>query len=202
MNEQATTWSYLLAGPGSDNRLRAVMRRIACDLSNITGQVINNTPPLIERVPIAKVATRAGAPKTEAVGVFLLMKGDLRGQVVLILPLTGALNLVDLLMGEPLGTATGLGVVERSALAELGNITLSYFLNAVAALTGTPNLLRPSSPITMVDMLGAILDVIVAPTATVRSNLLLVETVFEDAQNIMQARFWVLPNPATLDFIV
>jgi len=41
-------------------------------------------------------------------GARLLIDGDLRGQALLILSLKSALNLVDLLLEEPLGTAVQL----------------------------------------------------------------------------------------------
>jgi chemotaxis protein CheC len=189
----------LITGPRSESRLGAVMQRMACGLSNTTGRAISSALPRVKRVPIAQVVTRAGAPETEAVGIYLLIKGELRGQAVLILPLTSALNLVDLLLDEPLGTTDRLGVLARSALAEIGNITLSYFLNAVAALTWTPNLLRPSPPAMLVDELSAVLDVIVTTMGAARNDLLIIETTFKDVENIVQARFWVLPNPAALD---
>jgi chemotaxis protein CheC len=136
------------------------------------------------------------------IGVYLLIGGGLRGQAILILPLPSALNLVDLLMGEPPGTATELGEMERSALGEVGNLIVSYFLSAVADLVGMPQLLRPSPPAVMVDMLGAILDVIITPVAAVRDDLLIVETAFEGVQGTVQARFWVLPDPALRDLTV
>lgn len=201
MNEQSITWNHLITGPHTESRLSTIMQYIAYDLSNTMGRAISNAPPLIERVPIAQVATRAGAPETETVGVYLLIKSKLRGQAVLILPLTNALNVVDMLLDKPLGTTDKLNVAAQSALAEIGNIALSSFLNAVAALTGTPDLLRPSPPVTLVDVLSTILDVIVTPMAAVRDDLVIIETIFKDVKNTVQARFWVLPNPATLDFM-
>jgi chemotaxis protein CheC len=135
----------------------------------------------------------------ERVGIYLVLGSGLRGQAILILPLDSALNLADLLMGEQPGTATYLGIVERSALAEVGNMAVSYFLNAVSTISETPELLRPSPPAVMVDMLGAILDVIVTPVAAVRDDLLIIETAFRDSAGAIQGRFWVLPDPTIRD---
>ena len=63
----------------------------------------------------------------------------------------------------------------------------------------TPVWLRPSPPAVMVDMLGAILNVIVTPVAAVRDDLLIVETVFRDSSRTVEGRFWVLPDPALRD---
>jgi chemotaxis protein CheC len=116
-----------------------------------------------------------GDPESEMVGIYLLMKGDLSGQAILIFPLASALNLADALLDAPLGTSSSLGDLECSALAEAGNLTVSYFLNAMAALTGIP--LRPSPPAVMVDMLGAILNVVITSLAATSDDLLMIETV-------------------------
>ena len=114
----------------------------------------------------------------------------------MILPITSAFHLADLMMNERPGTATTLGVLEQSALSEAGNMMLSNFLNGVASLDEMPDLLRPSPPAVMVDMLGAILNVVLTPVAAVRDDLLIIETTFRDTLRSVQGRFWVLPDPA------
>ena len=78
-------------------------------------------------------------------------------------------------------------------------MAVSYFLNGVAKLADMPDLLRPSPPALMVNMLGAILDVIITPVAAVRDDLLIIETDFEDIKGTTRGRFWVLPDPAVRD---
>ena len=90
---------------------------------------------------------------------------------------------------DDLDIAAVSGIYETSPVETDGG----YFLNAVAALTGTSNLLRPSPPVTMVDRMGAILDVIVTSLSAAREELLLIETIFKDAQDTLQLCFWVLP---------
>jgi chemotaxis protein CheC len=199
MNDEKAIWRSLVNEPRSEHRLRKVMWRVASGLSKLTGCTITNDDPVVEQVPIYQVTERAGGPEDKMVGIYLVMSGGLHGQAIMILPMTSALNLVDLIMGEEPGTATQLGIVERSALSELGNIALSCFLNGVAALDETPDLLRPSPPAVMVDMLGAILDVIITPVAAVRDDLLIIDIPFQDHWRTLQGRFWVLPNPAIQD---
>ena len=194
MNNQKAVWSSLITGPRSGYLLRKVMWHVAGGLSGVVGRTIYNDLPKVEKVPIAQVPARAGGPEAEMVGIYLMIGGGLRGQAILILPMASALNLADLMMNERPGTAAELGPVEHSALAEVGNMTVSSFLNGVASLIEMPDLLRPSPPAVMVDMLGAILDVIVTPVAIVRDDLLIVETAFSDARRTVQGRFWVIPD--------
>ena len=203
MNGQREIWTHLLSGPRSEYLLRTAMWRMTRGLSIISGRAISNGDPRIERVPISHVATHAGSPEEERVGIYLVMSGGLRGQTIIILPLTNALYLADLLMGDPPGTATELGEMERSALAEVGNLVVSAFLNTMARIKTiraqnpkAPSLMRPSPPAVMVDMLGAILDVVVTPVAAVRDDLLIIEADFGDAQRTVQGCLWIIPDPA------
>ncbi len=196
MDSQSEIWKRILQGPDSDVILRAAVRRVGHGLSNMVNKVITGGSPKIKTVPIARVATHAGAPDAEMVGIYLRIETGLRGQAILMLPLTFALNLTDLVMGLLPGTSVELGVMERSALAEVGNLTLSYFLNTIASFTEEPDMLQPSPPVVMVDMLGAILNIIAAPAAFVSDDLLIVETIFRDIEKTVWVRFWVLPDPS------
>ncbi len=203
MNGQKAIWNRLITGPRSEYMLRAAMWRVAHGLSSIVGRTISNDEPQIKRVPISQVTAHASGPEAERVGVYLVLQDGLHGQTILILPLVCALRLVDLLLGEQPGTTTDLGVIERSALAEVGNLAVSSFLNTVAAHNPeTSNLLRPSPPAVMVDMLGAILNVIITPIAAVRDDLLIIETNFRDAAGAVRGRFWILPDPTVQSLTV
>ncbi|HDQ72104.1 MAG TPA: hypothetical protein ENN19_08410 [Chloroflexi bacterium] len=199
MKDQESIWRSLVSEPHSLAKLNKVMWRVANGLSEATGRRFNNDFPSVDRVPIAQVPVRAGGPEEKMVGVYLIIGGGLRGQALFILSMNGALNLADLMLGNQPGVSTQLGVIERSALSELGNMALSYFLNGVASLDNMPDLLRPSPPAVMVDMLGAILNVVLTPVAAVRDDLLIIETAFSDSAKLVDGRFWVLPDPALKD---
>jgi len=203
MDEQKALWSRLISGPRSDYMLRAIMWRVARGLSTMSGQPISYGNPRIDRVPITQVSTYAGGPEVERVGIYLVMNGGLRGQALLILSKTSALHLAGLLTGDPLGAATELGVVERSALAEVGNLAVSAFLNTMAVHNPQAStLLRPSPLAVMVDMLGAVLNVIVTPVAAVRDDLLIIDTDLGNAQQTVHGRFWIIPDPEIEDLAV
>ena len=199
MNDQKTIWSDLIEGPQSEHKLRAIMWRVAGGLSDIAGRAISSDDPVVERIPLHQVTQRAGDPEAKMVGVYLVMGGGLHGQALLILSVDSALNLADLMMGEEPGTTTELGEIERSALAEVGNITVSRFLAGVASLGEMADVLHPSPPAVMVNMLAATLDVIVTPIAAVRDDLVIIETTFKDGRGAVAGHLWVLPDPSVLD---
>lgn len=191
----AHIWDRLLSGPESDTILQGACARVAEGLSGMTGRPIEASDPRVKHIALAQVDAHLGAPEAEMVGIYLRLEAGLQGQAIFVIPLPIALNLVDLLMDARPGTSVELGLMERSALAEVGNLMLSYFLNAVADLAEVAGMLQPSPPEVMVDMLGAILDVVMAPAAFVSDELLVIESLFRDRARTIWIRFWVLPAP-------
>ncbi len=192
--KERDTWHSLTRGPRSGMVLHAAMAHAARGLTDMVGHTITHDAPQVKNIPVSEMIVRASDLATETVGVYLQIEGGLSGQAMLILPLTFALNLVDLATNAPQGTTTALGRIECSALAEVGNLTLAYFLNAVAETTGRPEILQPSPPAVMVDMLGDILDLVVRPAAALSESPLIVETIFKDVTKSVQFRFWLLPD--------
>ena len=198
MSEQVVLLNDLVARHQTDELLALAMDNAARGLSEMLGRTITIDVPRVQTVPISRVTDHVGGPETDMVGVYLLIEGEMPGQAILMATLEDALRLVDLLMGEPEGTTRELGDLERSALAEAGNLTVSFFLNALANSIGLSS--RPSPPAVMVDMLGAIMGVVAAPVAAFADELLIVETAFKEPHRTVNVHFWVLPYPVmTLD---
>jgi len=174
----------------------AGVTRAAAGLAGMLGQEVTVTQPNLRLMPLAEVPGVLGGPEQEAVGIYLQAVGELSGQIMLILPLAKAMELVDLLLGVEPGATQTLGSLERSALAEVGNITGTFFLNAVAVACGLHS--RPSPPAVMVDMVGAILDIIVAMSAGVSETVLVIEAAFLRDDREVEAHFWVIPDNAAL----
>ncbi len=194
MNDARALWTRLLDGPDSARILGAAMERVAHGVSNMMGQAVCNDTPQVKTVHFTQIGACSGTPEAETVGVYLEIQHGLRGWAVLLLPLDLALRVAELVMGAQPHSVTRLGLEERSALAEVGNLILSYFLNAVAELTGRPDVLLPSPPAVVVDMMAAILDLVVTPAAAFRDELTIIETPFRDSASSVQACFWVLPD--------
>ncbi len=187
-----------------DDRLLAFLDVIAKEglqnaakgFSGMVGETLRVKNPNVSLVPLSHIPEMLGGPENEAVGIYLRVEGDLAGQIMLILPCEKAFGLVDLIMGLSPGTTNHLGHLERSALAEVGNITGSFFLNSVANQTGVNS--RPSPPAVMVDMVGAILDIIVATSGGLSAHVLMFKASFELGEQELEADFWVIPDPKTL----
>jgi chemotaxis protein CheC len=72
-------------------------------------------------------------------------------------------------------------------------------MNSVAAITGIP--LRPTPPAVMVDMAGAIIDIIIATTGGLSDSVMMLKAKFILGGRAVQADFWVLPDSHTLQLL-
>jgi chemotaxis protein CheC len=182
----------LMAREGAQNAARG--------LSGMVGEPLTVSEPRVRLVPLSEISALLGGPENEAVGIYLRVEGEIAGQMMMVIPYPRALELSDMLLCVPAGTTTCLGRLERSALAELGNLAGSFFLNAINAATGIGA--RPSPPAVMVDMIGAILDVILAMSEGLSESVLMVEATFSRKGLGAQANFWLIPDRGTLEAIV
>jgi len=188
-----------------DDRLHALLKVMSGEgvnyaargFSGMVGRNLAISEPRVQLVPLAELPVLFGGPESEAVGIYLRTQGDLAGQMMLVLNYAQALELVDLMMGLPVGETQTLGTLERSALAELGNLTGTFFLNAMAHYAGLQT--RPTPPAVMVDMIGAILDVIAATYGGMGRHVLMLQVEFLGDQREVAADFCVIPDPGVLE---
>lgn len=155
--------------------------------------VKSSTAKLVKLLDISKML---GGPEDETVAIYLKTEGGIAGQMMLVMPFEKAMGLVDMIMGEPEGTTTSLGQMEKSALQELGNITGTYFLNYVSDNTGSS--VRPTPPAVMVDMCAAILDIVIATAGVENEEVLMLDADFVQGELSTEIQFWVIPDPKTI----
>jgi chemotaxis protein CheC len=172
----------------------------AYGFSAMVGRKIQFSRPEARLVPILTIPEVVGKPDDDAVGIYLRFNGDLSGQIMMIIPHQKALELTDLLMELPSGTTQHLGPLERSALGELGNLCGSFFLNSIAKTVSAD--FRPSVPAVMVDMVGAILDVVVVTTGGISEHALLMQANFMDGARGVDVEFWVIPDLKALESLI
>jgi chemotaxis protein CheC len=172
----------------------------ASGFSGMVGRKIQFNNPVARLVPVLSIPEIVGRPDDDAVGIYLRFDGDLAGQIMMIVPHIKALELADLLMDLPQGTTQHLGSLERSALGELGNLCGSFFLNSMAGKVNAD--FRPSPPAVMVDIVGAILEIVVVTTGGIGERALLMQANFMDGSRCVEADFWVIPDMNSLEDLI
>jgi chemotaxis protein CheC len=177
-----------LAGKGFANA--------ALGFSQMIGEQLSVISPEVSKVKLSSLYEILGGAENDAVGIYLRFEGNLKGQVMMVIPYQQAMDIADMLMERPTGTTTELGVMERSALAEVGNLTGSFFLNAIAEITGISS--HPTPPAVMIDMVGSILDVVIATMGDIGDEVLMFRATFIRGDRSAKTDFWVLPDQLTL----
>jgi chemotaxis protein CheC len=126
-------------------------------LSMLLGRSVDISVPSARALSFADAVDATGDPETEITGILLGTVGDLEGIVLLLVSPADAETICALL-----GVEAGSEYVD-SALGEVGNIVGSSYINALAEMTGMA--IEPTPPATATDMLGAIVETVLAGQA-------------------------------------
>jgi chemotaxis protein CheC len=140
----------------------------ATALSTLLGQAIDVSVPTAVALPLADAVESVGAPDELVTGVVMPVVGDLDAIVVLLFGADDAATVCTML-GVDSGTEVG-----TSALAEVGNILGSSYINAIVSMTGLA--IEPHPPQTANDMLGAIVSSVLAVGASQGDVALLLDS--------------------------
>lgn len=140
----------------------------------LQGKLLRLEVPDVRILYFEELAEYVGGLDQVVAGVFIQISGDVSGHMAFILPVESAAVLIRLLVGD--GQEHGVfDELGRSAIAELGNIMVTSYLNALAALTNL--VMKPSIPGLAVDMAGAVWESILAG-AQVDDEVTLIRTEF------------------------
>jgi chemotaxis protein CheC len=160
-------------------------------LSSMLGRSVDITVPSARVLPIAEAVGAVGDPEADATGVVLGVVGDMGASVLLLFTPQDA-ELMCGMLGVEAGTEIG-----DSALQEIGNIVGTSYINALAEMTGMA--LEPTPPGVASDMLGAIVQSVLAERAGATDVALLLdsELVVEDAD--CSVSFLLMPDQGGVD---
>jgi len=175
-------------------------QKAAEGISWLLGEKLDVSHPAFETLDFSALMAELGGPENEIVGIYIEARDDIPIHVMLIMPLPEALRLTAALLGEDPGTVEEIGELGHSALAEMANVTGTQFFNAIAEITGKT--LRPSTPAVMIDMLGSILNIIIAKTGCISGDVLTFETAFVRQKQDMKINFRAISSPEALEALM
>lgn len=178
--------------PVWDQLLRRGMTNAINGLSRMVGRDFEISSISIRQVPAREMPDLLGGPESMVVGVYITFSGASNGHILLAHQPEFAYAILDLLLGNPQGTCKNLDEMSQSALGEMGNVTGTFFLNAIADALGI--LLNPSPPIVLLDMAGAILDIALSEILAERDDVFVVETSFHISDRTIAGKFLIMPN--------
>ncbi len=172
------------------------LRRVSEALTEMFGAAVAVTAVHIRSVPLAEAGGLVGSPEQEVAAVYLGAAGGLPGHLLLLMPLTAALELCDVLLEQPPGTTTALGEMEASALGEVGNIVGSCFLCSLADRSGLRMQVTP--PGVFCDMAGAAISLALVEVAMYADEVIVIDAGFLHQGRHLPAWFLAFPEPAHL----
>jgi chemotaxis protein CheC len=158
----------------------------ATALSQMLARTIDVSVPKAAALPLAEAVETVGEPELVVTGVVLPIFGDLEALAVLLFESGDADRVCQLLGVEP-GSEYGI-----SALAEIGNILCSSYLGAVVSMTGLR--LEPGPPQTAQDMLGAIVQSVLATHAAGSDVALLLDSDLRIEDEESSFTFMLVPS--------
>ena len=126
-------------------------------LSMLLDRSVDISVPTARALSFADAVEATGDYELQMTGIVLGIVGDLEGVVLLLVTPADPDMLCELLGVEP-GSEYA-----PSALGEVGNIVGSSYINALAEMTGIA--IEPTPPATATDMLGAIVQTVLAGQA-------------------------------------
>jgi chemotaxis protein CheC len=163
-------------------------------LSTLLGRPVDVSVPTARLLPIAEAVEATGSPESEVTAIVLGVVGELEATVLLLVLPADAGRLLGLL-----GVAAG-DEMAASALREIGNIVGTSYVNALARMTGLD--LEPTPPSTTTDMLGAVVQSVLAGHAGDDDAALLLDSTLDVEGEDCAVSFILVPAPGGVEMLL
>lgn len=152
-------------------------------------------------VRVLEVPTLLEDPDRVVLGIYVGFHGDMSGHGLLLFDETSACWLGNRLLGDPPDTCDLGDPLMISAILELGNVTVSGFLNGVADRFGAA--IQPFVPCVSHDMIGAILGYIAAALSIDMDFAVAIQTRFNFPDNAdISGYLLLLPDRESLQLLL
>jgi chemotaxis protein CheC len=163
-------------------------------LSAMLGHSVDISVPSALVLPFAEAVEATGPAESEVTGIVLGVFGDMTATVLLLVPPQDAGTMCRMLGLEPDDEYA------LSALGEIGNIVGSSYINALAAMTGME--MEPTPPATATDMLGAIVETVLASHAEGGDVALLLDSQLQVEGEDCSISFVLVPDQGGVDLLL
>jgi chemotaxis protein CheC len=163
-------------------------------LSTMLGRAVDISVPNAQALPFADAVEAIGPVEQEITGIVLGIVGDLDGTVLLLVPPADADAMCRLLGVDPADEFA------LSALGEIGNVVGTSYINALVAMTGMA--IEPTPPATATDMLGAIVESVLAGHAHTGDVALLLDSDLRVEGEDCSVSFLLVPDQGGVDLLL
>lgn len=171
----------------------------ATSLAKMVSKKINMSVPDVKILELDEVAKVLNGEENIIVGIYFYLEGDIVGNMLFALSIESAKNLSGLMYPRE-RESEELDDMDKSILSETGNIIAASYANSLASLTGLDILI--SVPSLTIDMAGAILSVPAIQFGLISDKAIMIETVFEEEDNVIEGNFFLLPDLESFEKIL
>ncbi len=173
----------------------------ATSLSIMSERKIDITVPNIMIEAVENVPMALDGEEKVVNAVYLSISGQISASIFLILDRLESLRMVDILTRKELGQSRELDEMGISALKELGNIMGGSYLTAIVKMSRIR--ITHSIPGFASDMLGALLDEMLAQLSLKTRYAVIVENEFKAEDDIcIKGHFVLMLEPGDLELIL
>jgi chemotaxis protein CheC len=160
-------------------------------LSIMLARPVDISVPNAQALPFAEAVEAAGPAEEDVTGIVLGITGEMNGTVLLLVPPADADAMCRMLGVDPADEFA------LSALGEIGNIVGTSYINALAAMTGMA--IEPTPPATATDMLGAIVETVLAGHAHAGDIALVLDSDLRVEGDDCSISFLLVPDQGGVD---
>jgi chemotaxis protein CheC len=167
----------------------------ATALSVMMDREISVSVPRAQLCGYNEITTIMRGPENVVAGLLVGISDDIHGFILLVLDLDDARTLAGTLLGEPVTQADSdedFNEMQISALREVANILIGSYITAISQLTGLR--INASVPELVVDMAGAVMNLLAAAYGEYGDHVLFLETRFADQTQFLYGHFFLIPD--------
>lgn len=167
----------------------------ATALASMLGHEVNISVPHAQFCPYEQISDILDGPETVVAGLLVGISDDLDGYILLVLKRDDAFALTKTIisqMGCEVDESGEFNELQVSALKELSNILIGSYLSAISSLTGFR--IDASVPELVLDMAGAVLNLLVSAYGDYGDNVLFMETEFIESEHSILGHFFLIPD--------
>ncbi|MDH3365898.1 MAG: chemotaxis protein CheC [Thermoplasmata archaeon] len=172
----------------------------ATALASLLDMELVNEVTSCRLLPLSEIAEWLGGEEQVVAGTYTQLCGDLRSGVLVVFPPESAKTLVRHFSKQDEVDLSDLSRIQTSAICEVGNICLCWYLVAVSKMIDTD--LIPAPPGAAVDLLGAVLDIPLAALGATVDHVIAVHTLFRGVEQVFEGYFLMLPENKMLETIM
>ncbi len=172
----------------------------ATALSTLLKREVRITLPEVRIMGYNEAIEWIGGPEAVTAGVLVRMSGQMNGIMLSVQQLEFVNLVLESMVGTRISGYEELDDMGRSALVEVGNITISTFINALSGLSDIS--LELTVPAFAVDMQGAILAVPMAEYGGTSDYLMTIGGNFVCDNKQVPCRLLLSPDIRSLNFLL